>query len=66
VAIPGQKVTAKPYCTNSPIESDTSNKGWGAVLNGQTRTGGFWSAEEESHHINYLELLAAFLAFQAF
>jgi len=46
-------VTVKPYCTNSPIESDASNKGWGAVLNDQTRTGGVWSAEEGSHHINY-------------
>ena len=40
--------------------------GRGAVLNGQTRTGGVWSAEERKHHINYLELLAAFLALQAF
>jgi len=43
------------------IESDASKKGWGIVLNGQTRTGGVWSAEERSHHINYVELLAAFL-----
>ena len=28
------------------IESDASNKGWGAVLNGQTRTGGIWSVQE--------------------
>jgi len=48
------------------IESDASNKGWGAVLNGQTRTGGTWSVQEQEHHINYLELLAAFLALQAF
>ena len=48
------------------IESDASNKGWGAVLNGQTRTGGIWSVQEQDHHINYLELLAAFLALQAF
>ena len=48
------------------IESDASNKGWGAVLEGQTRTGGVWTAEEAAHHINYLELLAAFLAIKAF
>ena len=48
------------------IESDASNKGWGAVLNSQTRTGGIWSMQEQEHHINYLELLAAFLALQAF
>jgi len=35
------------------IESDASNKGWGAVLNGQTRTGGIWSVQEQDHHINY-------------
>ena len=48
------------------IESDASNKGWGAVLEGQTQTGGVWMAEEAIHHINYLELLAAFLAIKAF
>ena len=48
------------------IESDASTKGWGAVLNGQTRTGGIWSVQEQDYHINYLELLAVFLALQAF
>ena len=41
-------------------------QGLGAVLNGQTQTGGQWSPEEATHHINYLELLAAFLAIKAF
>jgi len=40
--------------------------GLGSILNGQTHTGGTWSAEEAAHHINYLELLAAFLAIKAF
>ena len=48
------------------VHSDESNKGWGAVLNGQVRTGGLWTAKEAAHHINYLELLAAFLSLQAF
>ena len=48
------------------IHSDASNKGWGAVLNGQSQTGGLWSPEEATHNINYLELLAAFLAIKAF
>ena len=48
------------------IESDASTKGWGAVLNTQTRTGVVWSVQEASNHINYLELLAAFLALKAF
>ena len=43
--------------------SDASNQGWGAILNGQTRTGRIWSVQEQEHH---LELLAAFLALQAF
>ena len=48
------------------IESDASNKGWDTVLEGQTRTRGVWTAEEAAHHINYLELLAAFLAIKVF
>ena len=35
-------------------------------MNGQTHTGGVWSVEEALHHINFLELLAAFLAIQTF
>ena len=38
----------------------------GAVLNGQSHTGGVWSPEEATHYINYLELLGAFLAIKAF
>ena len=55
-----------PPIPSVTIESDASNKGWGAVLEGQTRTGGVWTAEEAAHHINYLEFLAAFLAIKAF
>ena len=40
--------------------------GLGAVLNGQPYTGGVWSPKEATHHINYLELLAAFLAIKGF
>ena len=39
--------------------------GWGAVCQRVT-TGGPWSLMETSYHINYLELLAAFLAVQCF
>ena len=35
--------------------------GWGAVLKDQQR-GGAWSHAKKSHHINYLELQAVFLA----
>ena len=41
-------------------ESDASKKGWGASCQG-INTGGSWSFQERTHHINYLELLAAFL-----
>ena len=47
------------------IQSDASNTGWGACQ-GEVRTGGMWSKEESLNHINYLELLAAFLALQCF
>ena len=57
-----------PLCPKLPsktIESDASNMGWGA-RQGEQQTGGRWSMEEASHRINYLELLAAFLALQCF
>eukprot|EP00794_Sanderia_malayensis_P011529 gene11530-12719_t len=41
------------------VYSDASLKGWGAAMN-DTSTGGQWSDQESTHHINYLELLAAF------
>ena len=33
---------------------------------GETRTGGSWSLDETSNHINYLEILAVFLALKSF
>lgn len=48
------------------IHSDASTKGWGAVLNWQTWSGGQWSPSKATQHINYLEPLAAFLAIKAF
>ncbi len=58
----------KPMNSPQPaltITSDASMEGWGAHC-GQIQTGGRWTPEEKSHHINYLELLAAFLALQTF
>ena len=52
-----------PPCPTVTVHLDASNR---AVLNGQTQTGGQWSPEEATHYINYLELLAAFLAIKAF
>ena len=47
------------------IKSDISMSGWGASCQGEN-TGGPWMATEKTHHINYLELKAAFLALQSF
>ena len=52
---------------NLVIESDASHLGWGTSVKGQElRTGGQWSQSEQEIHINYPELLAAFLAIVAF
>ena len=47
------------------ITSDASSVGWGAT-NGDCNIGGRWKQEELQYHINYLELLAIFLALKAF
>ena len=47
------------------IESDASTQGWGATCQGSD-TGGPWSAQEKSRHINCLELLAATVALKTF
>ena len=54
----------RPRVPTMTIESDASNMGWGA-RQGELQTGGRWSQEETSHHINYLELLAAAVLCQA-
>lgn len=59
---------------NSPIRSfqyireifsDSSKSGWGAYCNLEM-THGFWTEIEGQKHINYLELLAAFLGLKCF
>ena len=55
----------KPPSRFLKIQTDASKLGWGAVCHG-VRTGGPWTYEESQFHINYLELLAAFLAIQSF
>ncbi|XP_053390088.1 uncharacterized protein LOC128553009 [Mercenaria mercenaria] len=47
------------------IYSDASSFGWGGVCS-NVRIGGRWSKQEARNHINYLELLAAFLAIKSF
>lgn len=45
--------------------SDASTTGWGAVC-GSQEAKGFWNSSEKEYHINYLEILAAFLALKCF
>ena len=45
--------------------TDASSTGVGCSLN-DISTGGNWTAKEANNHINYLELLAIFLALQSF
>lgn len=47
------------------IFSDASTTGWGAACNGE-RANGLWSAEEQTNHINYLELLAVYFGLRSF
>ena len=47
------------------IETDASDRGWGAVCN-EIRTGGPWTPQEREMHINCREMLAASLAVKCF
>ncbi|XP_057327400.1 uncharacterized protein LOC130668903 [Microplitis mediator] len=47
------------------IFSDASRSGWGASCNNK-QSHSFWSIEERKFHINFLELLAVFLALKVF
>ena len=47
------------------ITTDASMSGWGAILDGQTAKG-VWGRDLRSYHINFLELMAVYLALQRF
>jgi hypothetical protein len=47
------------------ISTDASLTGWGACID-TTTTGGSWTPDERANDINYLEILAVFLALQSF
>lgn len=47
------------------IFTDASLTGWGSVCNDEVARG-HWSATESKNHINYLELLAAYLGLKSF
>lgn len=58
-----QPIQATKYSTE--IFTDASTTGWGASCSG-CHTGGFWTKEEQSQHINYLELLAVYFGLMSF
>ena len=55
----------QPLKANIQLQTDASNKGWGAVY-GDQQIGGRWNTNEAMDHINILELKAAFFALQSF
>ena len=55
----------KPPVYVKEIFTDTSLTGWGAFCDGE-HVHGLWSLEERAWYINYLELLATFLALKIF
>ena len=57
----------QPPTASLTLQTDASTIGWGAYCQEtDQRTGGPWSGPEAAHHINWLELKAAFLAVQFF
>ena len=58
-------VLLSPHLPAFTITTDASNTGWGGISDGVV-TGGLWSKDEQSLHINCLELKAALLSIKAF
>ena len=57
----------QPPMASLMLQMDASTIGWGAYCQEtDQRTGSPWSGPEAAHHINWLELKAAFLAVQSF
>ena len=54
-----------PGKSDIEISCDASKKAWGAVCN-KVLTQGLWTTEEQSKHINELELLAVKFALKVF
>ena len=53
-------VLLSPHLPAITVTTDASNTGWGGISEGVV-TGGLWSKDEQSLHINCLELKAYFL-----
>ena len=58
-------VLLSPHLPAITITTDASNTGWDGISDGVV-TGGLWSKDEQSLHINCLELKAALLSIKAF
>lgn len=64
-AIPNSVSRIKDDNYSLEVFSDASTTGWGAACGKETASGQ-WSNEERKCHINYLELLASFIALKIF
>ena len=64
-SIPGAYNPVSHGETQITLSTDASFNGWGVCID-TTTTGGNWTPEERAHDINYLEMLAAFLALKSF
>ena len=63
-----EEQSAPIYRPNPTItmKTDSSLRGWGALIAGtEKQTKGLWTEEEKRYHINYLELLTVFLGLKA-
>ena len=58
-------VLLSPHLPVITITNDASNTGWDGISDGVV-TGGLWSKDKQSLHINCLELKAALLSIKAF
>ena len=55
----------QPLKANIQLQTDASNKGWGAVY-GDQQIGDRWNANKAMDHINILKLKAALFALKSF
>ena len=60
-----QPVSFEKKTFDLEMSSDASLTGWGGACD-NLQTGGNWSFQEKSHHINWLELKACWLSLQCF
>ena len=63
--LPSGKSPIRQFSFQKEIFSDASTSGWGALYKCESAHG-FWNAEEQKLHINFLELLAACSAIKTF